>query len=433
MVFNDNIRFCFMKKMGVPGREVRVAIIGVGGRGHGQTCTLLGMPDVKVAVVCDKYADRVKRTCDKCEEMQGFRPDGTLDYHEAIARDDIEAVVIMTSWQTHIRIACEAMRAGKYAAMEVGGAASVGECWKMVRTSEETGMPCMILENCCYNDREMAILNMVKKGIFGELVHCEGGYLHDLRSEIGNGDIIRHYRQDNFHRRNAELYPTHELGPIAKCLDLNRGNRMVSLCSMASKAVGLRAWYRENRADTDLPAVQINEGDIVTTMIKCANGETISLKHDCTLPRPYSRGILVQGTKGIWQEDGGHVYFEGISPVHEGEWTHSWEAEADYLNKYMHPLWKEYKAFGLRGGHGGMDYLVLRAFIEAVQERKGTPIDVYDTASWMAITALSESSVAMGGAPVEVPDFTDGRWMNRDDHDDSIYTLEKIPDEAYDD
>ena len=417
-----------MKQMGTPGREVRIAVIGVGGRGYGQMCTLLGMPDVKVAVVCDVYEDRVKRACDKCAEVQGFRPDGTLDYREAVARSDIEAVMIFTSWQTHARIAVAAMRAGKYAAFEVGGAASVEECWRLVRTSEDTGKPCMMLENCCYNDTEMALLNMVKLGIFGELVHCEGGYLHDLRDEIGNGDVIRHYRQDNFHCRNGELYPTHELGPIAKYLDLNRGNRMLHLCSMASKSAGLRTWYRKNRPDTPFPEKQVNEGDIVTTMIKCANGETIFLKHDCTIPRPYSRFGMIQGSLGTWQEDGRRLYLEGISPIHEGEWTHSWEPDADYLKKSEHPLWREYREFGLRGGHGGMDYLVLRGFIEAVQEKRQTPIDVYDTASWMVITCLSEQSVSMGGLPVPIPDFTDGLWMNRSDHDDTMYTLEKIPD-----
>ena len=413
-----------MKEMGIPGREVRIAVIGVGGRGHGQMCTLLGMPDVKVAVVCDVYADRVKRACDTCAEIQGFRPDGTLDYREAVRRADIEAVCIFTSWQTHARIAVAAMRAGKYVAFEVGGASSVEECWRLVRTSEDTGKPCMMLENCCYNDTEMALLNMVKLGLFGELVHCEGGYLHDLRDEIGNGDVHRHYRQDNFHCRNGELYPTHELGPIAKYLNLNRGNRMLHPCSMASKSAGLRSWYRKNRPDTPFPEKQVNEGDIVTTMIKCANGETIFLKHDCTIPRPYSRFGMIQGSLGTWQEDGHHIFLEGISPVHEGEWTHSWEPDTGYLKKYEHPLWREYREFGLRGGHGGMDYLVLRGFVESVQNGTTPPIDVYDTASWMVITALSEQSIAMGSVPVPVPDFTNGEWIHRHGEANGRYALD---------
>ena len=417
-----------MRKMGAPGRPVRIGIVGVGGRGTGQMRTLLGMPDVKVAAICDVYPDRVKRACQIAAEMQGFRPCGCTDYRELNRRDDLEAVVVMTSWTTHALIAIDAMQSGKRVAMEVGGAASVDECWRMVRVSEATGLPCMMLENCCYGQNELTILNMVRLGLFGEIVHCQGGYQHDLRSEIGEGDINRHYRQENFLRRNGELYPTHELGPIAKTINLNRGNRMLSLVSMASKAAGLKVWFDEHRPGVPL-ASPINQGDIVTTMIKCANGETILLTHDCTLPRPYSRGGRIQGTRGIWMEDGRTIFLEGHSPVNPNDWTHRWESDKDYFERYKHPLWKAYEEFGLRGGHGGMDYLVLRAFIESVQERRAPPIDVYDTASWMVVTALSEQSVAMGGAPVPVPDFTDGAWIRREPPAPGMYALDVV-DEA---
>ena len=354
-------------------------------------------------------------------------PDGTTDYREVAARDDLDAVVVMTSWTSHIKIAIECLDHGKWVAMEVGGAASLDECWSLVRASERNRKPCMMLENCCYGQEEMAILNMVKKGIFGEIVHCQGGYQHDLRDEIGNGDIIRHYRLENFLHRNGELYPTHEIGPIAKELNLNRGNRMLTLCSMASKAAGLEAWLKEHRKDTPLATRRVNAGDIVTTMIKCANGETILLTHDCTLPRPYSRGHRIQGTKGIWMEDTRTVFIEGRSPVKPGEWTHAWESDKAVMEEFEHPLWKAYRQFGLRGGHGGMDYLVLRAFVESIQNDVPPPIDVYDTASWMAVTCLSEQSVAMGGAPVPVPDFTNGEWIWRGPGNTSDYTLDIIP------
>ena len=400
--------------MGDKGREIRIAVIGLGSRGVGQMQTLLQMPDVKTAVVCDVYEDRVHTAQDEAEKLQGFRPDGTLDYVEAIHRDDIEAVIIMTSWTTHITIALEALRAGKRVAMEVGGAASLEECWALVRESERTGIPVMMLENCCYHSVEMAMLNMIRQGVFGELVHCQGGYEHDLRDEIGEGDINRHYRQENFLARNGELYPTHELGPIAKYLNINRGNRMLSLVSMASKSAGLSAWMKEHRQDNPaLANAQVNQGDIVTTMIKCANGETIVLTHDCTLPRPYSRGGRIQGTKGIWMEDGHGIYIEGRTKAEGGSWAHTFESDKPYLEEYEHPLWKEYREFGMRGGHGGMDYLVLRAFVESVQNHTEPPIDVYDTAEWMAITCLSEMSIAMGSMPVAVPDFTNGRWISR--------------------
>jgi predicted dehydrogenase len=413
-------------KMGEQGRVVRLGIVGLGGRGTGQMQTLLDMPDVRVAAVCDLYPDRVERARQIAKDKQGFAPDGTLDYRELNARNDLEAVVIMSSWTTHILIAVDAMKAGKRAAMEVGGAASVEECWEMVRTSEKTRLPCMMLENCNYGQEEMALLNMVKKGLFGELVHCQGGYQHDLREEIGKGDINRHYRQDNFLQRNGELYPTHELGPIAKYLNLNRGNRMLSLVSMASKAAGLPVWLKENRAGEPLAQRQVNQGDIVNTIIKSANGETILLTHDCTLPRPYSRGGRIQGTRGIWMEDNRSIYIEGSSPNDPASWTHPWESDKAYMEKYKHPLWKDYEEYGLRGGHGGMDYLALRGFVESVQEQKPPPIDVYDTAAWMVITCLSEQSVAMGGMPVPVPDFTNGAWICREPPDSGMYSLDVI-------
>ena len=416
-------------KMGEIGRTIYLAIIGLGGRGRGQMMTLLQMPDVKVRVVCDVYEDRIEQAQNQAEEAQGFRPEGDTDYKRVIARDDIDAVVVMTSWTTHINICVAAMKAGKRVAMEVGGAASVEECWRMVRTSEETGIPCMLLENCCYGSNELNLLNMIRQGVFGELVHCQGGYEHDLRDEIGNGDINRHYRQDNFLKRNGELYPTHELGPIAKYLNINRGNRMVSLVSMSSKAAGLKAWLKENRPDDEITQKQINEGDIVTTMIKCANGETIVLTHDCTSPRPYSRGGRVQGTKGLWMEDNHSIYIEGArkDPADENSElieAHKWADDKAWMEAYKHPLWKEYEEFGLRGGHGGMDYLVLRAFVESVQNQTPVTIDVYDAAAWLCITALSEQSIAMGSMPVPVPDFTDGEWIHRKGDAVGIYALD---------
>lgn len=418
-------------KLGKVGRTIRTGVIGLGGRGIGQLKTILAMPDVEVVAVCDVYADRVQAAQAEVLKSRGTEPMGTQDYRQVNARDDIEAVVIMTDWTTHIKIACDAMEHGKIPAMEVGGATNVDECWKLVRTSERTGKPVMLLENCCYGEVEMTLLNMIKQGIFGELVHCRGGYMHDLRDEIGRGDIIRHYRLENFMHRNGELYPTHELGPIAKYLDINRGNRMLSLVSMSSKAVGQQEWMKENRADSPLANAKFNEGDIVTTMIKCANGETIVLTHDCTLPRPYSRGGYVQGTKGVWQEDNHSLFLEGRSPVDAASWAHQWEPDTKYMEEFKHPLWREYEEFGLRGGHGGMDYLALRAFFESIQENKPFPIDVYDAASWMVVTCLSEQSIAMGSMPVPVPDFTDGRWIGREKREGDIFSLDAVYEEAF--
>ena len=420
-------------KLGTAGRCVRLGVIGFGFRGIPQLDLLLTMPDVEVAAVCDIHEDRVKTAQEHVRKARGVVPFGTTDYREVNAREDVEAVVIMTSWTTHALIAIDAMKHGKIVGTEVGGASSLDECWQLVRTSEETGVPLMLLENCCYNDTEMALLNMVRQGVFGELVHCRGGYMHDLRDEVGEGDLTLHYRQNNFLHRNGELYPTHELGPIAAYLKLNRGNRILSLVSMASKGIGEHAWLAEHRPDSPLVREKFCEGDVVTTMLKCANGETIVLTHDCTLPRPYSRGGYVQGVKGVWQEDNHGIYIEGRTPVDPKNWMHEWEPDKKYMEEYEHPLWRAYREFGLRGGHGGMDYLVLRAFIESIQKQVAFPIDVYDAASWMAVTCLSEQSIAMGSAPVPFPDFTDGRWIARETRPGDMYSLDAVYEEAFED
>ncbi|MBR4359432.1 MAG: Gfo/Idh/MocA family oxidoreductase [Clostridia bacterium] len=399
-------------KMGDAGKTVRLGILGLGNRGFEQTKLLSSMPDVRIQAVYDPCPDRVERMVRALSDRVSYptAPAGGED--ELLSREDIDAVVIMTDWESHIRLAIRAMEMGKHAGLEVGGACSVQECWDLVRTAQRTGMGCMLLENCCYNREEMALLNMVRDGLFGEIVHCQGGYEHDLRDEIGFGDKNRHYRQHHFAARNGELYPTHELGPIGLYLDLNGKNRMLSLVSMASKAVGLSQWLKEHRGDRpDLQAHRFTEGDVVTTMIRCARGETILLTHDCTLPRPYSRGGRIQGTKAIWMEDNRSIYVDGVTAHQAQDFSHSWESDAPYMDRYESGLWKQYREFGLRGGHGGMDYLVLRGFIEAIQQGTPMPIDVYYTAALMAITPLSEQSIACGSLPVAIPDFTEGKWL----------------------
>jgi len=410
------------------GEKTRVGlgVIGLGHRGISLLRNLLEMEDVDVPAVCDLYEDRMRQGVELVEASGRRKPEGYQDYKELLSRDDIDAVIIPSSWTSHAEIAIAAMKAGKYAAPEVGGVNSLEECWELVRTSEQTGMPCMLLENCCYGRHEMTVLNMVKQGLFGELIHCQCGYEHDLREEVARGIENRHYRIHHYLRRNGEVYPTHGLGPIAKCLGINRGNRFMTLTSMASKARGLREWI-VNRLGEEHPLARADFalGDIVTTMIKCANGETILLVHDTTLPRPYSRGQRVQGTRGIWMEDNNSIYIEGRSPGHK------WEPFDNYWEEFEHPLWKEYRKLGVRRGHGGMDYLVLRAFVESVKQRTDTPIDVYDTAAWMAVTVLSEQSVALGGQPVAFPDFTNGKWINRAPGPAGKYSLDAVDESLF--
>jgi len=406
--------------------KLRVGYVGMGGRGQGQMSLSLDMKDIEVVAVCDAYPDRVEESLKIIREK---RPEieaaGYTDYRELVKRGDLDAVVVTSSWQTHVRIVEAAMRAGIPTAFEVGGASSLEECWRLVRAYEETGVPCMMLENCCYGQVEMALYDMVEKGLFGELVHMEGAYAHDLRHEISHGLINRHYRFRNFQHRNGELYPTHALGPIAKMLRINRGNRFLTLTSMASKSRGLNTYIKKTFGE-DHEYTKINwcQGDIVTTLIKCANGETITLQHDDTLPRSYSRELRVQGDCGIYEEDGDRYIIDGES-VFEG-WDYKWNKFSEDLPKRDHPLWKWFQQKGVEGGHGGMDYLVQRAFYESVMKGEEPPIDVYDAAAWMSITCLSEQSVSMGSMPVPVPDFTNGLWMEREEEPKSRYSLDKV-------
>lgn len=412
---------------------VNLAVIGVSGRGLGLMSCLYDMKDVKITVVCDLHEDRMEKAAERVFNKCGYRPECCKDYREVVKREDVDCVITPSSWFSHVEIALAAMKAGKPVGIEVGGAYSIQECWDLVRVSEETGIDCMMLENCCYGREEMAVLNMIKQGIFGEVIHCQGGYEHDLRSEIAMGLENRHYRFRNYQHRNGEIYPTHEVGPIAKYLDINRGNRFLTLTSMASKARGLHEWIVEHKgADHEHAKIEFTQGDIVTTMIKCAHGETVLLTHDTSLPRVYSRGGRVQGTKAIWMEDKKAIHIEGVSPAERWEaLDESWESFDKYMEKYDHPLWVEFQNDGVQGGHGGMDYLVLRAFVESVKNNTPTPIDVYDTATWMAVTCLSEDSIAMGSMPVPFPDFTGGKWIDREDETPSKYGLSKVFNECF--
>lgn len=403
-------------------QKCRIGVVGESWRGRSMTDIMLNMDDVKIVAVCDLVPDRVEQAKKLVLDKTGEEAVGYLDYNEMFEKEDLDAVYVASTWITHIPIAIAAMRKGIYVGIEVGGAASEYECRELIRTSKETGKYCMLMENCCYEKNEMAVTNMVRQGLFGEVVHCEGGYRHDLREEICMGRENIHGRLNNFIHRNGELYPTHEIGPIAKLLDINRGNRFVYLVSMSSKSRGLNQWLETRKGvDYDLTGTSFNCGDVTTTLIKCANGETITINHDCCSPRPYSRDFTVEGTKAIYREY--HEKCEGL--IHFDFDEEKWYKFEDRCEKYYHPLWKDKETRNFAYGHGGMDFLVLRAFIESVENNVVPPIDVYDTATWMAITYLSEQSVSMGSLPVAFPDFTDGAWINREKGNDSVYSLDR--------
>lgn len=418
---------------------VKIGIIGLGARTETLLASFVALDDVEVVAVCDLLEERIDKITEILRKHGKPQPKTFTNYHKMLQCEEIEAVFVPTSWNSHLSIATDCMEAGKYVAIEVGGAASIDELWRLIHAYETTGKPCMMLENCCYARNELMVLNMVRQGLFGELVYCEGGYEHCLRKEMSK--IETTYEERAFHnlRRNGELYPTHELGPIAKILGINRGNRFLSLTSTASKARSLQAYRKELAAKGDAvnPETTYNEGDIVTTVIKCANGETITLTHGISLPRPYSRNGRVQGTKGIWLENANGIYIDGMSREEEvldvagnPYDKHYWDKVEDYYEKYDHPIWKDYKD-NILGGHDGIDSLALRAFLDAVRNETNTPIDVYDIAAWMSVTCLSEQSIAIGSGPVAFPDFTNGKWVRREPEPKSMWALDQIYEECF--
>jgi predicted dehydrogenase len=404
-------------------KKLKIGMIGFGGRGLDILRMILVPRDtVEMTAVCDVYEDRAQAACDIVTKAGKPAPKVYLNYRDVLEDENVEAVIITTSWENHINIACECMELGKPVGVEVGGAYSMDDCWKLVRTYERTGTKCMLLENCCYGRYELLTLNMVRKGLFGEIVHCSGGYHHDLRDEITFGKENRHYRLRNYLNRNCENYPTHELGPIAKLLGINNGNRMVSLTSTASKSAGVKDFIaRNDKADKSLLDKTFNQGDIVTTVIKCAGGETIVLTLDTTLPRYYCRGFTVRGTRGMFEEATKSVFLDGNT--NHFEWNKEWGNADKYFEEHEHPIWKKYLDEGVVGGHDGIDWLVYGAFIDAILNDYDFPIDVYDMAAWMAVTVLSDESVACGGKPVVFPDFTNGMWIERKTNINPEYAL----------
>ena len=298
-----------------------------------------------------------------------------------------------------------AMENGKHAATEVPAAYRTEDCWKMVEYAEKYQRHCVMMENCNYDRPEMMVFHMARLGLFGEILHAECGYLHDLRSikfsETGEGL----WRRAHAMVRDANLYPTHGLGPVANVMDINRGDRFDYLVSMSSPSRGLQEWaeahYPEGHAKRQ---ERYMLGDVNTTMIKTVQGKTIYLGHDTNLPRPYSRIHMVQGTKGLFQGYPNRVYLEGMSPEHR------WQDWMELREEFDHPLWKDLEAQSEGAGHGGMDFIEDYRLVKCLLEGKPTDMNVYDAAALSVITPLSEWSVANRSRPIDVPDFTRGRW-----------------------
>ncbi|MBI5216086.1 MAG: Gfo/Idh/MocA family oxidoreductase [Ignavibacteriae bacterium] len=389
---------------------VRIGYIGVGGMGSAHVENLLKIKGAEVRAVCDIVESKVQRVQEMVEKAGFKKPDGysrgDTDYKRMCERDDLDLVFIASPWEWHVPMCLEAMKTGKHAAVEVPAALTIEQCWQLVETSEKTRKHCIMMENCNYDKVEMMILNMVKKGMFGELLHAECGYLHDLRDVKHDMEGEGLWRRKHSMQRNGDLYPTHGLGPVAQCLDINRGNYFNYLVSVGTKTRGLHLYAVEKfGADSPQAKEEFVLSDVVTTLIKTMNGETIILKHDTSSPRPYSRDILVQGTKGIVRKyPEPKIYIEGKSEPHR------WEPIEEYMKQYMHPIWVELEEQSKGAGHGGMDFIEDYRLINSLLKGVEPDMDVYDAAVISAVTELSGKSISLNGEPVKFPDFTDGKW-----------------------
>ena len=399
---------------GVAKENVRVGVIGVGGRGAGHVGDLLKIPRVQVRAICDIVPSFVENMQNLAEKAGQPRPEGYSrgehDYKRLCAQNDLDVVYIATPWEWHVPMCVEAMKNGKHAATEVPAATSIEDCWQLVETAESTGRHCIQLENCCYDRVELMALNMVRKNLLGELVHAECGYLHDLREIKFSNKGEGLWRLNHAIRRNADLYPTHGLGPVAQCFDINRGNLFDHMVSMASKSYSLKAYAREKfGADSPQGKLDIAQGDVITSLIRSRAGQTIVLQHNTNNPRPYSRKIVVQGSKGLIEKyPTARIYLEGRSPNDEWE-----DLLGKYAQEWEHPLWRELEEKSKGAGHGGMDYVMNYRLMDCLLKGEPPDMDVYDAAALSAVTDLSERSIASGSRPMDFPDFTRGRWRSR--------------------
>lgn len=422
--------FPALSALGRPRETLRVGMIGTGLRGQVLLSELLKQDGVDVVALCDIDAwmlDAATRLLTDAGRRKPRLYTGSDNaWRRMLERGRLDAVVIATPWELHAPQAIAAMEAKIAVGCEVVAGISLQDHWDVLRAQQRTGTPYMLLENVCYRRDVLAVLNMVRQGLFGELVHLQGGYEHDLRAvKFNSGEPGRPYgggaefgdkgwsearwRTAHSVDRNGELYPSHGIGPCAMWADIHRGNRFLRLTSHASKARGLHEYVlAQGGSDHANANVRFALGDVVTTQITCANGQTILLTHDTSLPRPYSLGFRVQGTRGLWMDVNQSIYLEGASPE-----PHRWEPAKPWLERHDHPLWRTHGERAAGGGHGGMDYFVVRAFVEALKAGDPMPVDIYDAVAWSAITPLSEQSIARDNQTLEFPDFTEGAWRER--------------------
>jgi predicted dehydrogenase len=390
----------------------RMGVIGTGGRGTSLLENFLAT-DVQVNALCDIVPEKAQHA-QSLVEKSGQKPpelytNGDQAYEALLSREDLDVVVIATPWRWHTPMAVAAMKNGKHALSEVPAATTLEECWQLVDAAEKTRRHCVMLENCCYGYNETLVLRMIRAGLFGDLLYGEGAYIHDLRKEMFSNKGEGLWRRTVHTERDGNLYPTHGLGPVANYMGINRGDRFDYLVSMSTPAKGLAA-YRETQVPKDDPKWKERyiDGDMNTSLIKTANGLTLNLQHDVSNPHPYDRLNSIAGTKGVFKDYPPRIYFD------EQQGGEEWGNIDPYKGRYQHPLWaKEGEIARKLGGHGGMDFIQCYRLMECMRQGLPPDIDVYDAAAWSAPGPLSQASLAQGSAPVKFPDFTRGRWKER--------------------
>jgi predicted dehydrogenase len=395
-------------------RKVRVGVVGTGNRGRGLLGTMLAMEGLEFPALCDINTANLALAQDMVVKAEFPRPEGYSQgdhaFEKLMARDDLDAVIIATYWQWHTPMAVYAMKQGKYPGIEVPAALTVDECWDLVNASEKTGVPCMMLENWSFRRDNLAVLNMIRQGTFGEIVHCHCAHSHDCIDHwFFDPQGNNRWPAEFLINRNCDQYPTHSLGPVLSWMNINCGDAFATLTSTATDSRSINAYFaRKFGADHPNAKRKFRQGDIVTSVVRTKMGKSIVINYDMQLPRPYDNRWMIQGTLGLYDEDKFSLYITGTSPKY-----HEWEPFAPYQERHEHSWWKEMLASPTEAGHGGTDFLELKKFLEAVRTKTQTPIDVYDSVAMSCIVGLSEKSISRGGAPVECPDFTRGTWKTR--------------------
>lgn len=406
-------------------KPLRMGMIGVGNRGTSHLQTLLSM-GIQVPAICDINEEHLRRGQALVEKAGQKRPEGygtdVEDYRRLLYRDDLDAVMIATYWQYHAPMAICAMQAGKYVAVEVPAALTLDDCWDLVRTYEETHVPCMMLENWSFRRDNLAVLQMIRAGLLGEVVHCHCAHSHNcidhwFFDDQGN----MRWPAEFLIKHNASQYTTHALGPVISWMDIGCGDYFDKVVSFSNRSLGINHYFATKFGPNHPSAKQkYAQGDIVTTLVKTQKGNTIVINYDMQLPRPYDNRWEIEGTEGLYNEQRSAVYLHNRSPKYE-----AWEPFAPYQGRYEHPWWKS----ALQGagaehagkdqadtqlllGHSGTDLQEWNQFLKAVRNKTATPIDVYDAVAMSVIYPLSEKSVKESTI-VECPDFTCGKWQNR--------------------